>query len=125
MLSLLYGPTLTSVHDYWKNCSFDYMDLCRQRLLYNVMLISTVQQSESAMCIHISPLFRISFPFRSPQSIVVFRVLYSRFSLVTYFIHRIDSVYVSPNLPAHPTLPPFSLGVHSFLLCICVFVSVL
>ena len=30
MLSLLYGPTLTSVHDYWKNHIFDYMDLCRQ-----------------------------------------------------------------------------------------------
>ena len=29
-LSLLYGPTLTSVHDYWKNRSFGYMDLCRQ-----------------------------------------------------------------------------------------------
>ena len=29
-LSHLYGPTLTSVHDYWKNQSFDYMDLCRQ-----------------------------------------------------------------------------------------------
>ena len=28
VLSLLYGPTLTSVHDYWKNHSFDYMDLC-------------------------------------------------------------------------------------------------
>ena len=27
---LLYGPTLTSVHDYWKNHSFDYADLCRQ-----------------------------------------------------------------------------------------------
>ena len=27
-LSLLYGPTLTSVHDCWKNHSFDYMDLC-------------------------------------------------------------------------------------------------
>ena len=26
--SHLYGPTLTSVHDYWKNHSFDYMDLC-------------------------------------------------------------------------------------------------
>ena len=25
-LSLLYGPTLTSVHDYWKNYSFDYTD---------------------------------------------------------------------------------------------------
>ena len=29
-LSLLYDPALTSVHDYWKNYSFDYMDLCRQ-----------------------------------------------------------------------------------------------
>ena len=27
MLSLLYGPTLTSIHDYWKNHSFDYIDL--------------------------------------------------------------------------------------------------
>ena len=27
-LSLLYSPTLTSVHDYWKNHSFDYVDLC-------------------------------------------------------------------------------------------------
>ena len=29
-LGLLYGPTLISVHDYWKNCSFDYMELCWQ-----------------------------------------------------------------------------------------------
>ena len=29
-LRLLYGQTLTSTHDYWKNHSFDYMDLCRQ-----------------------------------------------------------------------------------------------
>ena len=28
--SLLYDPSLTSVHDYWKNHSFDYMHLCRQ-----------------------------------------------------------------------------------------------
>ena len=27
VLSLLYGPTLPSLHDYWKNHSFDYMDL--------------------------------------------------------------------------------------------------
>ena len=26
-LSLLYGPTLMSIHDYWKNHSFDYTDL--------------------------------------------------------------------------------------------------
>ena len=29
-LSLLYDPTLTSIHDYWKNHSFDYTDLCWQ-----------------------------------------------------------------------------------------------
>ena len=27
-LSLLYGPTLTSIHDYWKNHSFDYTEFC-------------------------------------------------------------------------------------------------
>ena len=27
--SLLYGPTLTSVHDYWKNHSFHYMDIVK------------------------------------------------------------------------------------------------
>ena len=27
-LSLLHSPTLTSIHDYWKNHSFDYTDLC-------------------------------------------------------------------------------------------------
>ena len=30
VLSLLYGPNLTSVHDYWKNHSFDYKELCWQ-----------------------------------------------------------------------------------------------
>ena len=30
VLSFLYGPTLTSIRDYWKNHSFDCMDLCWQ-----------------------------------------------------------------------------------------------
>ena len=29
-LSFLYGPTLTSIRDYWKNHSFDDLDLCQQ-----------------------------------------------------------------------------------------------
>ena len=29
-LSFLYSPTLTSIYDYWKNHSFDYMHLCWQ-----------------------------------------------------------------------------------------------
>ena len=38
-LSLLYGPTLTSIHDYWKNHSFDQMDLCCRvmSLLSNIL----------------------------------------------------------------------------------------
>ena len=36
-LSLLYGPTLTSIHDYWTNHSFDWMDFVGKvmSLLFN------------------------------------------------------------------------------------------
>ena len=34
MLSFPYSSTLTSIHDYWKNHSFDYTDLCRQSDVY-------------------------------------------------------------------------------------------
>ena len=30
VLSLLYAPTIISIHDYWKKHSFDYTDLCWQ-----------------------------------------------------------------------------------------------
>ena len=30
VLSPLYGPPLKSIHDYWKNHSFEYKDRCRQ-----------------------------------------------------------------------------------------------
>ena len=33
-LSLLYGPTLTSLPDYWKNHSFDYTDVCWQNYIF-------------------------------------------------------------------------------------------
>ena len=34
VLSLLYGPTLTSVHEYWENHSLDCRDLCLCFLLH-------------------------------------------------------------------------------------------
>ena len=39
MGSLLYSPTLTSIHDYWKNHSFHYMDHCQKKvpLLLNTL----------------------------------------------------------------------------------------
>ena len=30
LFSLFYDPNLPSIHDYWKNHSFDYTDLCQQ-----------------------------------------------------------------------------------------------
>ena len=51
------------------------------QLLYNVVLVSAVQQSQSGIHKHISPLFWTCLPFRSPQSMQC-----SRFSLVIYFI---------------------------------------
>ena len=62
VLNLLYGPTLTSIHDYWKNSTSDYMDLCQQNVsLLNMptrlvvaflprskrLLISWLQSSEN------------------------------------------------------------------------------
>ena len=34
--SLLYGSTITSIHDYWKKHSFVYTDLCQQKLCLSV-----------------------------------------------------------------------------------------
>ena len=40
VLSLLSSPTLTSVHDYWKDHSFDYADLCRQSDVFAFYMLS-------------------------------------------------------------------------------------
>ena len=39
ILSLLYDPTLTLVHDYWENHRFDYMDFVGKvmSLLFNIL----------------------------------------------------------------------------------------
>ena len=66
-------------------------------------LVSTVQRSEAA-----------------------FPVLYSRFSLVIYFIH-ISHISVYMSIPISQFIPPplSPLGVHMFVLYICVSISAL
>ena len=62
------------------------------------------------------PLFGgVSLPFRPPIQWVLIGYL---------FKHSIDSIYVSPNLPIHPT-SPFPLGIHTFVLFVCVSISAL
>ena len=64
VLSLLYGPTLTFVHDYWKNHSFDYTDLCQQviYLLFNMMsrvVIAFLPRSKHLLISWLQSLFAV------------------------------------------------------------------
>ena len=92
-----------------------------------MMSVSTVQQSESDICIHISPLFRISFPFRSKssqQSTLCLLIGFLQLS-VLYKVYIYIYIYVNSDLPIHHTPPSpsvslcvFSLSVSLCLLCI-------
>ena len=85
------------------------------QLLYSVVLISAVQQSETAICLHISP------PSPQPasshlsqlsQSTAWSFLCYSGFPLATCF--TLGSVYVNPNLPISSTFL-FPHCVHMFV----------
>ena len=43
-----YSPTLTSIHDYWKTHSFDYMDLCQQSNAYFCSVLNSGECSQLA-----------------------------------------------------------------------------
>ena len=77
-------------------------------LLYNAVLVSTAQQSESAAHAHTSPLFRISFPFRSPRSTE--QSLCTQEIVVTYLFYaqyqRFAHVNLSLSSSPLPTFPP-------------------
>ena len=75
VFSLLYGPTFTFIHDYWKNYSFDYMDLCWQidvsAFQYTVrwFVITILPRSSSLSQINISQVeFMIPFLWSSKMS---------------------------------------------------------
>ena len=91
------------------------------QLLYNVVLVSTVQQSESAIRINISPLFWISFPFRSPQSTEQSSLCYTVGNHQLSILYTASIVYIcqsqSPN-SSHPRLPPWYPYVCSLPLCL-------
>jgi len=45
-ISFLYGPTHTPVHDYWKNHSFCYMDLCGHFNMLSRLVIAFLPRSK-------------------------------------------------------------------------------
>ena len=62
--SLLYGPTLTSIHDYWKSHSFDYMDLLIsfQTLGAYALPQNRLNSSQASSCYFLTSLRRKSSP---------------------------------------------------------------
>ena len=87
------------------------------QLLDNVVLVSAVQQSESAIATHISPLFGFASHLghhRALRSLCY----YGRLSLVVYFMYSINSACMS--IPLSPFIPPLPspLGNCKFVLYI-------
>ena len=66
LLSLLYGPTLTSVHDYWKKHSFDYMNLCCKvmSLPFNTLSIFVINGKDQVVLKQIKTDLNNSLQFR-------------------------------------------------------------
>ena len=72
-----------------------------------MLLVSAVQKSESAACIHISPLFwRISFPSLTTERWVEFLELYHRFSFISVQFSSVSQLYLTVTLyTGHTSLP--------------------
>ena len=93
------------------------------QLIYNVVLVSVVQQSESVMHTHISTLFQILFPCRSLQSIEQSFLCYTVGSYELSILYIV--VYVCQSQSPDLSLPPFPVGNHKFVFYIYDSVSVL
>ena len=83
-------------------------------MLYSAMLVSTIQQSESVMRVHMSPLWGISFPFRSHRALSRVPCVYSRCSLS--FLYIISTVYLCQLQPPNSSHSHFPFGNHKFVL---------
>ena len=98
-------------------------------LLYNVVLVSTVQQSESTLQIHIFSLFVLPSHLGHHRALnrvpCAIQSLLTSYLFETFFIYSISSVYMStPGSPFIPLSTPFHLGIHTFVslspcLCFC------
>ena len=69
-LSLLCGPTLISVYDYWKNHSYDNTDFCKvMSLFFNTLSRSVIVFFPKSKCLLISWLLSLSTVILEPRKI--------------------------------------------------------
>ena len=91
------------------------------QLFYIVVLVSSVQQSESAICIHISPVSWTAFAFRPPHCIKQSSLCYTIGSCQLSILYIVSIVYVlisiSQFLQPYP-FPPLYPYICSLPLCL-------
>ena len=68
--SLLYGPTLTSVYDYWKNHSLDNMDLCQHTL--SRFVIAFLPRSKRPLISWLQSRSRVLEPKKTSATVSIF-----------------------------------------------------
>ena len=91
------------------------------KLLYNVMLISAVQQYKSAIILHITtPSWAPSYHSKSSQSIRLVSLCYIIASYQLYLLPMIVYIYQRCFLLSFHTLLSFLHCVYKSILCICV-----
>ena len=76
MPSLLHGPTLTTVHDYWNNHSFDYQSIVGKvmSLLFNMMcrvVIAFLPRSKHLLISWLQSLSVVILKFKKIKSATV------------------------------------------------------
>ena len=88
-----------SLFNLYSGSSWSLVFLCKKKinhfycqLLYTAVSVSAVQQSKSAIHIHISSLVCISFPCRSPQSTKLGSLLHAVGS------HQLSNLYIVVNI---------------------------
>ena len=71
MLSLISGLTLPSVHDYWKNDSFDYTNICQQSSVpaFNTLSRFVIAFLPRSKCLLISWLRSLSAVILEPKNV--------------------------------------------------------
>ena len=77
MLSLVYGPTLTSIPDYWKNHNFEHMDLCLKTdvFVFNMFSNFVIAFLPRSKCFNFMGVVNVYSEFGAQESLPLFPLL--------------------------------------------------
>ena len=109
MLSLLYGSTIKSVHDYWKNQSFDYMDLCWQVMSLSRFDIAFLPRGKCLLISRLQSLFAMILEPKKTKSVTVSTVS----SSICHGVMGSDAIILVFGMLSFK--PTFSLSSFTFI----------